>query len=268
MQERAVLESIIQKSGLLIPDDFIVPDLDYIRRRVENVPGRESIDDKVRTFAKFVYKDKGISGTVPPGFNEDLSFSVIITSAASLAGGIPGMEPSISCVSDLIGKDRNFVAAFAKGLANGHLVDLREQKRGELIEPTLSGLAYTDLVIMNGAWTARALQEVSEELRCKARNEALEKLEDLEIAFHMAEKAYDRSTMNFKIMEELHQYATEALVNARKGKIDIALDKIAALVENLHVMSESKKKARKLGMRSAILEETGELGKARVFEVK
>ena len=73
----------------------------------------------------------------------------------------------------------------------------------------------------------------------------LEKLEDLEIAFHMAEKAYSKDTLNFEIMEELHRYSSSLLVDAQKKKINPALDQIGSLVKALRTMSETRRKARK-----------------------
>ena len=264
----AQLQLMIHKSGL-IPDDFILPDLNYIRKRIASASKKGSVDDTVYSLAKFMYKDNGIAGTLPAGFNEELSNNITITSAAFLALALPNLEPSISCVSDLTGKNRNFVAGFAKGLANGHLVDLFGLGRGELIKPTMSGLAFNDIVIMNGAWTATALEHVLRELESGAKDSAIETLEDLEIAFHMAEKAFDRNTLNFKIMEELHKDSTELLVNSRNGKMNIAQDQIKNLIKSLRAMSETKRKARKLNLRPVILAATGEeLGNARVYKVK
>ncbi len=268
-RQQIKFEGIIKGSGLVIPDDFVLPDLSYIRSRVASTSKKGNVDKIAYDFVKFVFKDKGIAEAIPLGFNEDLSNSIIITSAAYLAEALLNVEPSIKCVSDLTGKDRNFVAAFAKGLANGHLVDLREKRREELIEPTLSGLAFNDIVLMNGAWTARALEETARELKSGVKVKAVERLEDLEIAFHMAKKAYNKDTLNFKIMEELHKHSTELLVNGQEGNVDLVLEKVAYLVTTLNAMSETRKKARKLGLRPTVLEATGEeVGKARVYQLK
>ena len=89
MKQQAISLGLIKGSGLVIPDDFVLPDLDYIRSRLVSKSGKSKLDETVYLFAKFVYKDSGVADAIPAGFNKDLSDSIIITCAAYLAEALP-----------------------------------------------------------------------------------------------------------------------------------------------------------------------------------
>ena len=70
-------------------------------------------------------------------------------------------------------------------------------------------------------------------------------------------------------MEDLHDKVRALVVKAKEGKNAEIMNNLNELIDLLEHMMSVTERAKKMGVRPVILEETGEkLGRARVFRVK
>jgi len=262
-------EPLIQKSGLSATD-FLLSDCSYVVNRIAGNVTSRNANKEIYSCVKFVLSNLDFERSISLDLKPELTSSFLVYAAANFAKFLPDMEPNLLTVSDLTGINRNLLAGFCKGLANVHLLDLRQNAQQELVIPTIRAHLYADVALMNGKTAATTLKSVAKSIRNDGVNEEnLGILEDVEAAFHDAELAYGRNTINHQIIQELHERIMEIRVYAKKMKTKEITTQIDSLVEILNRMADSRAKATRLGLGPAILEDEGErLGSARVFRVK
>ena len=273
MHARCLMEidKILEKANLVFPDDIVLLEPDIIAKKLHEKAGIQK-HDLSKTMSKLfesAITSQRFADTIPPGLTEAIvdCFKVLLT--ARLANSISNAA-SIMAIAKFTNLSRNLVSPCVKFLEIIDLVNIKSHMRGQLVIPTHRATLYIDVISGNLENEYNRLKTVANEAKQgELSSESLKFLEDLETVFHIAKLAYNEATVNYEIMEDLHDRVRALVVKAREGKdaeITKNLDELLDLLE--HIVSV-REKAKQIGVRPVILEKTEEkLGRARVFRVK
>lgn len=263
---------ILDKANLIFPDDIVLLEPEIIAKRLQEKAGiRESeLPETLTKLFESAITSERFAETIPPGLTEGTvdSFKILVT--ARLANSISTVRPSIITIAKFSNLSRNLVSPCVKFLEGFDLINIKPYMRGQLVLPTHLTTLYINVISGNLRKEYDRLERVANEAkRGELSSESLKFLEDLETVFHMTKLAYNDATVNYEIMEELHNRARVLVVKAKEGKneeIIKSLDEFLDILEHIIIVRE---KAKEMGVRPVILEETREkLGRTRVFRVK
>lgn len=203
-----------------------------------------------------------------PGLRESASDIIKVLISARLANYCEQLKPTIICISDFSKISRNRVSPMVEVLKLSDLVYTRPERREQLVFPTAVADIYIDIISGNLQEEHCNLRKTKDQIKeGKLTKDNFKFLEDLEAAFGLSKSAYETNTMNREVLEELHEKSMKLLVSAKEGKANI--EDFEAFLETISQIIQVKEKAKEMGLKPAILEETNEtLGRARVFRVK
>ena len=265
------VEDILDKTSLSFPDDIVLLEPDVIAKKLHERAGIQK-HDLAKTMSRLfgsAITSKRFEGTIPPGLADGTIDCLKVLSTARLANSISS-APSILEIAKFAKLSRNLVSPCVRFLESIDLVKTKSHMRGQLVNPTRLATLYIDVISGNLENERTHLKTLANEAkRSELSGESLKFLDDLETAFHISKLAYNEATVNYEIMEDLHDRVRTLVVKAKEGKdaeITKNLDELLDLFEHIIRVRE---KAKQMGIRPVILEETGEkLGRARVFRVK
>jgi hypothetical protein len=258
------------------PEDFMLYGIDHFRAGVRHVSGSKLEDPKtdqiVFRCAKTAFHDLSVKNLFTSTDLDDKHIlTVLILQAARLADGLRNVEPNMSLLRELTGINRNRIAICSEVLEDMGLVEIKHVKREKNVFPTELALLYLDLVLLNGRQSSMRLKEIAREFADrKSRESVIQSLQQFETAFDFAERKYPSNTLNFQILDRLHRQIMEALVDAQNGKDGRhVLAEIVEIIRILDHMSETREKAKELGLSPVVVEQTDEeLGGRPVYQVK
>jgi hypothetical protein len=266
------MKNILHEANLAFPEDIVLLEPEIIAKRLQEKAGiqeKELPETLSNLFESAITSDK-FAKTIPPGLTEGTvdAFKILVTTR--LANSIITVEPSIMAIANLSKLSRNFVGPCIKFLESFDLISTKPHMRGQLVFPTSLTTLYIDVVSGNLEKERRCLETVANEAKQgELSSESRKFLEDLETAFHMTKLAYNENTVNYEIFEDLHNRARELVVTARQGKNGDVIKNLDEFLDVIGQIISVREKAKKMGVRPAILEDTQEkLGRARVFRVK
>jgi len=195
-------------------------------------------------------------------------FKVLVT--ARWTDFLQPVKPTIGTIAKYSHINRNSVSTIAKLLDSLDLVESSKDVRSQLIVPTPLSRIFIDVLSGNLTEEHERLQRVLTEIRQDELSEDSRKyLDDMETAFHLVKLAYDETTINFEIMDELHSRVREIVVKTSSGEKEEVIDKINGFLQDIDYINKVREKAKKLGLPTIILEDTKErLGRARIFRVR
>lgn len=180
------------------------------------------------------------------------------------------VKPTISTIAKYSHINRNSVSTIVKLLDSLDLVESSKDVRSQLILPTHLSRIYIDVLSGNLTDEHDKLERVLTEIRQDELTEdSIKYLEDIETAFHLVKLAYDETTINFEIMDELHSRVREIVVKTSSSEKEEVIDIINRFLKDIDYINKVREKAKKLGPPTVILEDTKErLGRARIFRVR
>jgi len=195
-------------------------------------------------------------------------FKVLVT--ARWTDFLQPVKPTIGMIAKYSHINRNSVSTIAKLLDSLDLVESRKDVRSQLILPTPLSRIYIDVLSGNLTEEHDRLERVLTEIRQDELTEdSIKYLDDIETAFHLVKLAYDETTINYEIMDELHSRVREIVVKTSSGEKEEVIDKINGFLQDLDYINKVREKAKKLGLPTVVLEDTKErLGRARIFRVR
>lgn len=265
-------EHILDKANLAFPDDIVLLEPEIIVKRLQEKVGiheSELHEALTKLFELAIISEK-FAETIPPGLTEGtvVSFKILVTTR--LANSISTAKPSINTIAKFSKLSRNLVSPYVKSLEGFDLISIRPHMRGQLVLPTHLTTLYINVISGNMRKEYDRLERVANEAkRGELSSENLKFLEDLETVFHMTKLAYDEATVNYEIMEDLHNRVRVLVVKAKEGKNEEVIESLDEFLDILEHIIIVREKAKEMGVRPVILEETGEkLGRTRVFRVK
>lgn len=265
------IQNVMNRANLAFPDDILLSEPEFIaaKLREARIP-EHKLPEVLSTIFEGAIDIKNFADIVPRGLTEGTIDSFKILTTARWANFLQDVKPTISTVAKFSKLNRNFVSTFIRGLENVDLVCTQRHERSELVIPTPLATLYINALSGNVRKEYNLLKQVADEVkRDKISSRSLKFLEHLETAFHLAKLAYNENTLNYEIMEDLHSKVRELVVKARHDKDKEIVGNLAELLDIFEHMIKVREKATKMGVRSIILEKTGEkLGRARVFRVK
>lgn len=266
------IHDVLNKAGLSFPDDIVLLEPETIAKRLQekaSVPENELPETMAKLFESAITSEK-FSETIPPGLSEGTidAFKILVT--ARLTNSISIAKPSIIEIARFSKLSRNLVGPCVKSLESFDLISIKSHMRGQLVLPTPLTTLYIDVISGNLRKEYDHLETVANQAKLgKLSSESLKFLEDLETAFHMAKLAYNEGTVNYEIMQDLHNRARVLVVKSKEGKNEEIIKDLDEFLDILEHIISVREKAKKMGVRPVILEETEEkLGRARVFRVK
>jgi len=265
-------ENILNKANLAFPDDIVLLEPEIIAKRLQEKAGiqEKELPETLSNLFESAITSERFAETIPPGLTEGTvnAFKILVTTR--LANFIRTVEPSIMKIANLSKLSRNFVSPYVTSLESFDLISTKPHMRGQLVFPTRLTTLYIDVVSGNLEKEYGRLKTVAKEVkRGELSGESLKFLEDLETAFHMTKLAYNESTVNYEIFEDLHNRVRELVVSARQSKNEEIIKNLDEFLDILGHIISVREKAKKMGVRPVILEDTKErLGRARVFRVK
>jgi hypothetical protein len=180
------------------------------------------------------------------------------------------VKPTISTIAKYSHINRNSVSTIVKLLDSLDLVESSKDVRSQLILPTHLSRIYIDVLSGNLTEEHDKLERVLTEIRQNELTEdSIKYLEGLETAFHLVKLAYDETTFNYEIMDELHNRVREIVVKTSSNEKEEVIDIINSFLQDIDYINKVREKAKKLGLPTVILEDTKErLGRARIFRVR
>jgi len=265
------LENILDKANLAFPDDIVLLEPDVLAKRLREKAriDKHYVPETMSKLFASAIRSERLAETIPPGLTDIAVFYFKILTTARLVNSISS-APSIKTIAEFTKLSRNLVSPCVKFLESIDLVTTKLHVRHQLAIPTRLTTLYVDVISSNLENECNRLREVANEAKqVKLSNESLEFLEDLETVFHIAKLAYKQATVNYEIMDDLHNRIRALVVKAREGngaEVKKSLDELLDLFEHITGVRE---RAKRMGIRPVVLEETEEkLGRARVFRVK
>ncbi len=198
---------------------------------------------------------------------EDGRQLVLILTASRCAEAIPWKEPTIGTVAEISHLNRNLVGNVTTALSGLGLVEITRRGRSGLIGLTEVGEIYSDLVVGKTDLTRLYFDRPTKELRKgSVTQESVERLEEVQSAFHLAKGMFGKNTLNYEIYDTLHDEIIQLIAALRSERNDEAKTLLKNITESLLAMEESKKKANALGLKPLLLKDTGErIGRGRIF---
>jgi len=195
-------------------------------------------------------------------------FKVLVT--ARWTDFLQPVKPTIGMIAKYSHINRNSVSTIAKLLDSLDLVESSKDVRSQLILPTPLSRIYIDVLSGNLTEEHDRLERVLTEIRQdELTEESTKYLDDIETAFHLVKLAYDETTINYEIMDELHSRIREIVVKTSSGEKEEVIDKINGFLQDIDYINKVREKAKKLGLHTVVLEDTKErLGRARIFRVR
>jgi len=195
-------------------------------------------------------------------------FKVLVT--ARWTDFLQPVKPTIGMIAKYSHINRNSVSTIAKLLDSLDLVESSKDVRSQLILPTPLSRIYIDVLSGNLTEEHDRLERVLTEIRQdELTEESIKYLDDIETAFHLVKLAYDETTINYEIMDELHSRIREIVVKTSSGEKEEVIDKINGFLQDIDYINKVREKAKKLGLPTVVLEDTKErLGRARIFRVR
>ena len=264
------LESVLRKANLT-PKDIVVLEPDVIAERLHQKAGiqKDRLPGMISNLFESTISSDRFEEAIPPGLAEGTVDCLKVLLTARFANKI-GKAPTIAEIAKFSGLSRNFVSPCVRFLENVDLVKTKQHMRGQLVNPTRLTTRYIDVISGSLRNECNILRDVAAEAkRGELSSESLQFLDDLETAFHISKLAHNKTTVNYEIMEDLHDKVRSLVVKAKEGKNAELMNNLNELIDLLEHMISVTERAKKMGVRPAILEETGEkLGRARVFRVK
>ena len=179
------------------------------------------------------------------------------------------VKPTIGMIAKYSDINRNSVSTMAKLLDSLDLVESSKDVRSQLILPTPLSRIYIDVLSGNLNEEYDRLERVLAEIRQNELTEdSMKYLDDLETAFHLGKLAYDETTINHEIMDELHSRVREIVVETSSGEEGV-IDKISGFLQDIDHINSVREKAKRMDLPTVVLEDTKErMGRARVFRVR
>jgi len=265
------IENILSKAKLAFPDDIVLLEPDVIAKKLQENAGiqKGELHETMSKLFECAMTSEGLPDTIPRGLTEGTIDCFKILSAARFANSIGG-APSITVIAKVSNISRNLVSPCVKFLEGIDLVITKPHLRGQLVIPTHLTTMYIDVISGNLGKEYDRLKTVADEAkRGEVSNESLDFLEYLETVFHIAKLAYDEATVNYEIMEDLHNRVRALVVKAKEGRKEETMKDLDEFLDILKHIISVRAKAKKMGVHPVTLEETDEkLGRARVFRVK
>jgi len=265
------IETILNKANLAFPDDIVLLRPDILAEKLQEKAGiqKHLLAKTMSKLFELAITSEKLAETIPPGLTEGTIDCFKVLSTARLANSISSAA-SIVEIAKLTKLNRNFVSPCVKFLESVDLVSTKPHVRRQLVNPTHLTTLYIDVISSNLENEYNRLKIVANEAKQgKVSNESLKFLEDLETVFHITKLAYNEATVNYEIMDDLHDRIRALVVKAKEGKDSETTKNVAALLDLLEHIVSVRKRAKQMGVGPIILEETKEkLGRARVFRVK
>lgn len=266
------IQTILNKANLVFPDDIVLLEPEIVAKRLQEKAGvheNELPETMSKLFESAITSERFVE-TIPPGLTEGTVdvFKILVT--ARLANSINIAKPSIIAIAKYSKLSRNLVSPCVKFLEGFDLISIKPHMRGQLVLPTPLTTLYIDVVSGNLRKEYDRLETVANEAkRGKLSSESLKFLDDLETVFHMTKLAYNEATVNYEIMQDLHNRVRVLVVKAKEGKNEEIIKDLDGFLDILEHIISVREKAKEMGVRPVMLEETEEkLGRARVFRVK
>lgn len=263
---------IVDRANLTFPDDVVFMEPKIISERLQrkaNIPKRD-LSRALSNLYESAIKSTGFPYLIPPGLEAGTVDMFKILVAARWANSIQTINPSLGTIAKLSKLNRNLVGSFIRFLEIFDLVSTKSHIRSQLVFPTVLTTLCIDVISGNLRNEHDHLKRVADEVKQdKLSSESLKFLDNLETAFHMTKLAYHETTVNYEIMEDLHNRIRELVVIAKEGRNEDFVKNAEQFLEMLRHISTVREKAKSLGVRPVILEDTGEkLGRAKVFRAK
>ena len=269
---RMEIKNILNKANLAFPDDIVLLEPEIIAKRLQEKAGireNELPETLLELFESAITSER-FAETIPPGLTEGTvdTFKILVT--ARLANSISPTGSNIVAIAKFSKLSRNLVSPCVKFLEGFDLISVKPHMRGQLVLPTHLTTLYIDVISGNLRKEYNRLEMVTNEVkRGELSRESLKFLGDLETVFHMTKLAYNEATVNYEIMEDLHNRVRILVVKAKEGRNEEFMRNLDEFLEVLGHIISVREKAKEMGVRPVILEETEEkLGRARVFRVK
>lgn len=195
-------------------------------------------------------------------------FKVLVT--ARWTDFLQAVKPTIGTIAKYSHINRNSVSTIAKLLDSLDLVESSNDVRSQLILPTPLSRIYIDVLSGNLTEEHDKLERVLTEIRQDELTEdSIKYLDEIETAFHLVKLAYDETTINHEIMDELHSRVREIVVKTSSGEKEEVIDKIDEFLQDIEYINIVREKAKKLGLTTVVLNDTKErLGRARIFRAR
>ena len=266
------IDDIIYKAGISFPDDIIITEPRDLIIRLNKEAGiaESELSETFTKIFEFAMTSDKFKEIIPPGLSEGSRDTFKILVSTRFANSISNFEPNIVRISNLSKLNRNLVSPCVKILQSIDLINVKTFMRSQIVVPTPLTTPYINVLSGNLKSEYDQLLHVADEVKKdELTSESLKFLEDLETVFHIAKLAYDEVTVNYEIMEDLHNRIRGLVVKAQEYKREELIENLDEFLDIIKHIINVREKARKLGVRQVILEDTKErLGRARVFRVK
>jgi hypothetical protein len=261
-------ETILEKIRLDVSDIVLLKPEVVAKKLERGGINKEDVPALQCHLAKEALSSDVFSNYFSPGLKESMSELVKVLLTVRLANYFNELKPTIFCISDFSKISRNKVSPMIYFLELWNLVDTKTHRREQLVFPTATADLYIDVISGNLRDEYRNLDKMAElSKKNKLTRDDLAFLENLESAFRLGKSAYNPNTINYEIMDELHEKSMKLLVEAKESTINI--DDFTAFLNTIQQIMKIKDKAKKMSLKPVELEKTNEkLGRARVFRVK
>ena len=218
--------------------------------------------------ARKALSDPNFSTEVINGLRESVIDSLKVLITARLAGSCKELKPTISGISEFSDISRNKVSPIIDSLEQWDFVSTKCNRKELLVFVTANADMGIDAISGNFMDETSALKEISSNIEKQMLSEAdIKFLENMENAFRFAESAYDKNTLNYDVMHDLHDQSMNLLVQAKDNNCNLeSFHKFTSLLNEIAMI---KKEARDKELKPAILEKNGEkLGRAIVYRIR